>query len=292
MERRPFGKTGLDVSALGLGAGSLGGDDVTEDAAEHLLHAAVDAGVTLFDTARSYGASEERIGRYLSHRRADVVLSSKGGYGVEGVADWTPEVLTRGIERALTLMKTDRIDVFHMHSCPQDVAMREDLLLALERAREAGKILAMGYSGEGEALAWAVRSGRFGAVQCSVNLFDQSSFEYVLPAAEHKGIGVIAKRPLANAVWRHREWPRGDHANYWERMQAMQLDPGDLDWHELALRFSVFTPGVSSAIVGTSRVEHLLKDVAIVSKGPLPLPVRQRICTAFASKSRSWMGHV
>ena len=78
----------------------------------------------------------------------------------------------------------------------------------------------------------------------------------------------------------------------WHDLECGSYDADLPHWHELARRFSVFTPGVSSAIVGTSRVEHLLKDVAIVSKGPLPLPVRQRICTAFASKSRSWMGHV
>ncbi len=292
MIRRPFGNTGLDVSALGLGAGSLGGDDVSEDAASRLLNSALDAGVSLIDTARSYGASEERIGRHLSHRRDEVVLSTKGGYGVDGVPDWTSEAITRGIERALVTMRTDRIDIFHLHSCPLDVAMRDDILGALDRARRDGKIIVAAYSGEGEALSRAVRSGAFGSVQCSVNLFDQSSLEYVLPAAEHKGVGVIAKRPLANAVWRHRSWPQGDHATYWERMQAMQLDPGDLGWHELALRFSAFAAGVTCAIVGTSRPEHLLEAVAHVGKGPLPEPMRLRIQASFQSKDRGWSGHV
>jgi aryl-alcohol dehydrogenase-like predicted oxidoreductase len=292
MIHRPFGNTGLEVSALGLGAGSLGEDSVSEELASELLNRALDAGVSFIDTARSYGSAEERIGRHVSHRRDEMVLSTKGGYGVDGVADWTAQAITLGIERALVTMKTDRIDVFHLHSCPAAVAMSDDILGALERARQAGKIIVAAYSGEGDALSLAVRSGRFGSVQCSVNLFDQNSLEYVLPAAQHKGIGVIAKRPLANAVWTHREWPRGDHATYWERMQAMQLDPGDLDWAELALRFSAFTPGVACAIVGTRRPEHLIDAIASIEKGPLPTSMRLRICASFQSKDRGWSGHV
>ena len=292
MIHRPFGNTGLEVSALGLGAGSLGEEHVPDEVASELLNTALDAGITLIDTARSYGSSEERIGRYVSHRRDEILLSTKGGYGVEGVPDWTGQAITLGIERALVTMKTDRIDVFHLHSCPVEVAMRDDILGALDRARQDGKIIVAAYSGEGEALSRAVRAGRFGSVECSVNLFDQNSLEYVLPAAQHKGIGVIAKRPLANAVWTHREWPRGDHATYWERMQAMQLDPGDVEWPELALRFSAFTPGVACAIVGTSRPDHLRDAIESIEKGPLPPSLRLRICASFQSKERGWSGHV
>jgi aryl-alcohol dehydrogenase-like predicted oxidoreductase len=292
MIRRPFGNTGLDVSVLGLGAGSIGDAAVPDDVAADLLNTALDAGVSLIDTARSYGASEERIGRYLSHRRDEFVLSTKGGYGIDGVADWTGEVITRGIERALGTLRTDRIDVFHLHSCPADVALRDDILDALSRARASGKIIVAAYSGEGEALSKAVQAGCFGSVQCSVNLFDQKSLEYVLPAAEHKGMGVVAKRPLANAVWRLREWPRNEHATYYERMMAMQLDPGALEWAELALRFSAFTPEVACAILGTSRPEHLKSAILHVEKGPLDPDQRLRICTSFQSKDRGWGGVV
>ncbi len=292
MEQRPFGTTGLEVSALGLGAGAIGGDDIAESAVEELLLTALDAGITLFDTARSYGLSEERIGRYLSPRRDEFVLSTKGGYGVPGVPDWTPEAIQLGIDLALSTMRTDRIDVFHLHSCPRNVAMQEGILEALDRAREHGKIVVAAYAGEGDALAWSVRSGRFGSLQCSVNLFDQHSLEYVLPSAKHNGMGVIAKRAIGNAVWQMREWPRGDGAAYWERMQAMQLDVGAHDWLETALRFSAHAPGVSSALVGTHRVDHLLRNVELVEKGPLPEAQRLRICAAFQAKDRGWTGQV
>jgi aryl-alcohol dehydrogenase-like predicted oxidoreductase len=146
MLQRPFGSTGLTVSALGFGAGQIGGSDLTEDEAARILGAALDLGVTFFDTAPSYGLSEERIGRHLSHRRREIVLSTKGGYGVDGVADWTGEVITRGIEAALGRLRTDAIDVFHLHSCDAATHARDDIRRALEEARRAGKIRVAAYS--------------------------------------------------------------------------------------------------------------------------------------------------
>jgi aryl-alcohol dehydrogenase-like predicted oxidoreductase len=292
MRRRPLGTTGIEVPVLGLGAGGIGVDDLPEEAVEELLFTAVDVGITLIDSARSYGLSEERIGRHLSNRRHDVVLSTKGGYGVPDEADWTGGAVMRGIERALVTLRTDYIDVFHLHSCPRDVAMRDDIVLALERAREAGKIRVAGYAGEGDALGSAVRSGRFGAVMCSVNLFDQTGFDTLLPRAADAGVGVIAKRAIANAVWRHPAWPDGEDAEYWERMQAMQLVPGPDGWLDLAVRFSAFTPGVSSAIVGTSSASHLVECAEAVERGPIADDHRRRIEASFATKNRGWAGKV
>ena len=118
MERRPFGTTGLTVPALGLGAGQVGDARLDEAGAARLLGGALDLGVTLLDTARSYGLSEERIGRHLAHRRGEFLLSTKVGYGVEGVADWTGPAVARGIDEALGRLRTDVIDLVFLHSCP------------------------------------------------------------------------------------------------------------------------------------------------------------------------------
>src|SRR5437762_4467927 len=119
MELRALGGTGVIVSALGLGAGPVG--ELSEMEAAALLGGALDLGVSLIDTARSYGASEERIGRHLAHRRGEFVLSTKCGYGIEGVPDWTGECIDRGVDEALRRLRTDRVDVMHLHSCPLDV---------------------------------------------------------------------------------------------------------------------------------------------------------------------------
>lgn len=98
---RNFGTTGLKVTALGFGAGHIGGASMTEREVSVLLHAVVDAGVNLIDTARGYGLSEERIGRHLQHRRGEIVISTKVGYGISGVPDWTHAAVVRGVEESL-----------------------------------------------------------------------------------------------------------------------------------------------------------------------------------------------
>src|SRR3954447_2022124 len=101
MDKRSFGNTGISVPVLGFGAGHIGDPALSEEEVGRLLHGALDLGVTLIDTARSYGLSEERIGKHLSHRRKDFVLSTKVGYSVPGVADWTGPVITAGVDAAL-----------------------------------------------------------------------------------------------------------------------------------------------------------------------------------------------
>jgi aryl-alcohol dehydrogenase-like predicted oxidoreductase len=98
------------------------GDPQLDDAeVGRMLNLAVDAGVNLFDTAPSYGISEERLGRHLAGRRKEVVLSTKLGYGVPGIADWIGACITAGVEQALRLLRTDYLDIAHFHSCPRAV---------------------------------------------------------------------------------------------------------------------------------------------------------------------------
>jgi aryl-alcohol dehydrogenase-like predicted oxidoreductase len=288
-----FGATSLDVSRLGLGCGGIGEARVTDGEAERLVHAAVDLGVTFFDTARSYGLAEERLGRALGPRRSRVVLSTKGGYGATGCDEWTGACITLGIDEALSRLRTDHIDVFHLHSCPLDVLQRGDLHDALARAREAGKIRVAAYSGDNEALAWAVDCATFGAVQCSVNAFDQHALRSTLPRAASRSLGVVAKRPLGNAPWRFSERPAAaDVAASWDRMRAMALDPSPLTWEELALRFTAFAPPVGCAVVGTTRVEHLSAAARAVDAGPLAEDIVRRVTGAFDAVGSSWPGLV
>ena len=294
MKTRPFGGTGLDVSVLGLGAGHIGEPRTSEDLVGRLLNRALDLGVTFVDTARGYGLSEERIGRHLAHRRQDFVLSTKGGYGAEGAGDWTAEAITLGIEQALRRMRTDVIDVFFLHSCPRDVLARGDVTHALAQAKERGKVRVTAYSGENDALAWAAGAS-FGAVQCSINLADQRSLDAEVRTAAARGLGVVAKRPIANAPWRFRERPTGDYCEpYWERLQAMGGEAlrGDVDWLELALRFAAFAPGVSTAILGTGRVENLEAAVRVIDKGPLDDATVARLREAFRAHAAGWDGQI
>ncbi len=287
VKQREFGNTGLSVSAVGLGAGQIGAAEVSEDEAAQVLHGALDLGVTLIDTAAGYGLSEERIGRHLGGRRDEFVLSSKGGQAIDGHPEWSPAAVTASIEQCLRRTRSDRVDVFFLHSCPVTVLERGDLQDALDAAVAAGKIGVAGYSGDNEHLAFAVNSDRFGAIETSINVADQWNLRNVV--GDGSGLGVIAKRPIANAPWRFAERPVGNYAElYWERFQQLDISPGELDWAELALRFSAYAPGVDSAIVGTAKLANLRRNIEAAERGPLPPQTVTEIDQAWQRVGTEW----
>ncbi|KAA8999490.1 aldo/keto reductase [Paenibacillus spiritus] len=295
MMERAFGSTGLQVSALGFGAGHIGQDTMTDREAARILNEALDAGITLIDTARGYGLSEERIGKLIGHRRQEFVLSTKIGYGIPGFEDWTAPCIRAGIDAALKLMRTDVLDVVHLHSCPREILEAGEVTEELHRAVEAGKVRVAAYSGENEALEAALHSGSFGSIQLSVNICDQASLESALPAAREGGIGVIAKRPIANAPWRYAERPVGEYVeDYWVRFREMGWHKAELgmNWDELALRFAAFTPGVHSCIVGTANPERLRHNARLLEKGPLPEELEKKLRSDFHSHGADWVGLV
>lgn len=291
MELRPFGLTGLRVSALGLGAGPLGSAALSDAEAERLIHGALDLGVTLFDTARSYGASEARLGRALRGRRERAVLSTKVGYGISGMPDWTAESVRRGIEEACIALGTDWLDVVHLHSCPEERACSAELTAVLDDAVRRGQIRVAAYSGENEALDAAVRHPTFGALEMSVNPWDQGGITRCLGRAKERGMGVIAKRPLANAWWASAGGAeRPDVAAYAERGRALALPSFGLSPEALSLRFAVFTWGVDSAVAGTTRLAHLAALARHVEEGPLPDDVLGVVRRAWAERAAGWPG--
>jgi aryl-alcohol dehydrogenase-like predicted oxidoreductase len=293
MEQRPLGATGISVSAVGFGAGRIGGGEMSDTEVDRLIGSALDLGITLFDSARSYGLSEERLGRALEGRRERVVLSTKVGYGVVGVPDWTGPSVAMGVDGALGRLRTDRIDVVHLHSCPREVLERGGVVEALVRAVEAGKVRAAAYSGEGDALGWAVRSGAFASVQCSVSVVDQASLDGAVAEARARGIGVLAKRPLGNAPWRFAERPgEPDVAEAWDRFRALALDRGEHSWTDLFIRFAAFAPGVASALMGTASAVHLAEACAAVERGPLAPEESARLREAFAARGHGWAGRI
>lgn len=290
--RRGYGDTGLPVSPLGFGAGQIGDGRLEEGQVGRLLNEVLDLGITLIDTARGYGLSEERIGKHIAHRRGEYVLSTKVGYGVDGVADWTYDCILAGVERALPLMRTDHLDIVHLHSCPQETLERGEVIDALDRCVRDGKVRFAAYSGDNEPLDWALSSGRFHGLMCSVNVFDQCAMDRVVAPAGRRAIGVIAKRPIGNAPWQYPSRPTGQYCEpYWLRMKAMGLDFGAA-WADTALRFTAFTPGVASCIVGGKDIDHVRANEASIARGPLAPGVVSKIRAAFAQHDDNWRGEV
>ena len=292
MNYRDFGNTELKVSVLGFGAGEIGDYAISEKDSEKILNTALDFGINLIDTARGYYASEERIGKYISHRRNEFVLSTKVGYGIDGYADWSYDIIIAGVDNALKLMKTDYLDIVHLHTCDLEVLKKGEVIEALNKTVEQGKVRVAAYSGENEELKFAVESNSFRSLQTSVNICDQIDIDGSIKYAKEKGMGVIAKRPVANVPWRFSERPVGHYCEeYWHRWKTMNL-PEQKNWIDIFLRFSVFASGVDSAIVGTAIIEHLKSNIKIIEQGPLDAELNQLIIERFNTHNQNWQGKV
>lgn len=313
MEMHQLGKTGLQVSVLGFGSAPVGFLDTDVDDVSKLLHALLDAGVNLIDTAAAYPGSEEVIGEVASERRDEFVLVSKCGDPGSDSADpsWAPEALTASIDRSLSRLRTDVLDVILLHSCSLDTLRQGDAIGALIQARDAGKVKFVGYSGDNEAAAFAAEHPEISVIETSVNICDQANLDNVLPKTQRNHIGVIAKRPLANACWKDLGQQRGmyqDYARtYTERLASMNLSPHDLGlghsgissdpneaWPQIALRFTLSQPGVHAAIIGTTNLAHAKHNLAAVSEGHLPgqtvEKIRQAFRSAEAASGQPWLG--
>ncbi|CAN5405380.1 hypothetical protein BH20VER3_BH20VER3_07480 [soil metagenome] len=170
MEKRPFGQTGMEVSVLGFGGAEIGLEGVEVQTVEQLLSKALDAGLNVIDTAECYGESESLIGQAVSSRRDDFYLFTKCGHphGMESEANWTRESILRSIERSLRRLQTDRVDLVHLHSCPEKVLRKGDAIAALQIAREKGYTRFIGYSGDGHAARYAIECGAFDSLQTSI----------------------------------------------------------------------------------------------------------------------------
>jgi aryl-alcohol dehydrogenase-like predicted oxidoreductase len=276
MEKRQFGKTDMQVTVLGFGGAEIGFEKAAPEAVARLLDDALDAGLNVIDTAECYLQSEELIGQAVSSRRSDFYLFTKCGHPEKpGEGDWRPESLLRSIERSLQRLRSDRVDLVQLHSCSEDELRKGDAIDALLRARDKGYTRYIGYSGDGQAARFAIESGAFDTLQTSVSIADQEAIELTLPLAIDRQMGVIAKRPLANVVWRHAQKPENAYVvPYWERIQELRYDflQGDdpATASATALRFTLGVPGVHTAIVGTARPGRWRENAAALEAGPLP----------------------
>ena len=276
MEKRRLGKTDMDVSVLGFGGAEIGFESASPDAVEKLLKSALDAGLNVIDTGECYRGSEELIGQAVSDRREDFYLFTKCGHphGMESSANWSPASLLQSIERSLRRLKTDRLDIVHLHSCSESELRNGEAIKALQTARERGYTRYIGYSGDSRAAHFAVECGAFDTLQTSISIADQEAIELTVPLAHKKQMGVIAKRPIANAAWKTGHKPiQGYHHEYWERLRKLNyefLRNADLEKAiGIALRFTLSVPGVHTAIVGTKKPERWQENAKLLEAGPL-----------------------
>jgi len=283
METRGFGETGLEVSVLGFGGAPIGVLETEQRQVERILNLLLDEGVNLVDTAAAYRGSEEAIGEAISHRRDEFVLVSKCGQAFDDLDGdaWSETVIMQTVDRSLKRLRTEYLDVMLLHTCDRETLERGEALGALAKAREAGKVRFVGYSGDNQTAAWAAGQDDVAVIQTSINICDQVNIDQVLPITETRGLGVMVKRPIANAAWKDLDDQPGFYAQYaetyTERLAQMNVRPADLGvdgdeqeaWPGLALRFTLSQPGVHTAIVGTTDEGHIRANLAAAAEGPL-----------------------
>lgn len=298
MQTRTFGKTGVQVSRLGVGLSEIGYRLTIAQVqqAADVLNTALDGRINFLDTSACYDISEELIGKTVSQRRDDFFLATKAGHiigGYQGTA-WSYQTITDSIERSLRRMKTDHLDLVQLHSCGIDVLEKGDAIRALQDAQQAGKTRFIGYSGDNEDALWAVESGHFDTLQTSYNLADQRARAEILPKAKAANMGVIAKRPIANAAWRAESSPSSYANEYFRRAQKMLAAgpvPGEPDNRILtALGFAWAEDNIDVFIVGTRNPDNMRKNLAWVeSELPIEATAVTTLQTRFTQLDDNWV---
>jgi 1-deoxyxylulose-5-phosphate synthase len=297
MNYRRLGRTGLQVSEIGLGTVELGLDYGVPVAGEHLrpseqqaarlLNQALDLGVNFIDTARAYGASEEVIGRALKSRRKEYLLATKlARVDEEGQSDQAlRDQVKASVAESLRMLQTDVIDLLQLHHAPADVVRSGRVLEAAREARRAGYVRYIGASTYGEEAPLAVlEDGGYDTLQVAYNLADRTMEAQVLPLAQRQDIGIIVRSVLLRGVLTQR-YPfippaLDDLKAAIRRLDALAggtagSEVGSLP--EMAYRFVLASPMVSTALVGTARLAELEAAAGFAAKGALPPGLVARI---------------
>ena len=265
----------MEVSVLGFGGAEIGyNPNQTQADVDLLLNSALDAGLNVIDTAAAYKTSEEMIGAAVGKRRNDYFLLTKcGALHAFSRFDWSKKGILETIQNSLRSLKTDHLDIAQLHSCDAETLRRGDCIEGLQRAIEKGYTRYIGYSGDNEDAKYAIEMNIFDSLQTSISIADQWAIETNIPLAVERGLGIIAKRPIANAVWRHDAKPADSyHHAYWDRIQELKYDFLSKSLEEAtatALRFTLSIPGISTLIVGTTKPDRWQENARYVAEGEL-----------------------
>lgn len=297
MDRRELGRTGWKISPISFGAWAIGGDawGKTDDAESmRSLHRAIDLGVNFIDTADVYGDghSERLVGRLLRERKGDeIIVATKAGRRLRPhvAAGFTPQNLSAFVERSLSNLGVDAVDLLQLHCPPPDVYDLPEVFGALDDLVQAGKLRSYGVSVEyvEEALR-AARYPNVQSVQIIFNMFRLKPAEELFAVVREKKIGILARVPLASGLLsgkltRESTFATTDHRNYnrhgesfdvGETFSGVDYDtglaavdelrplvPNGASMAQLALRWILMFPEVSAAIPGAKNAEQTESNV-------------------------------
>jgi aryl-alcohol dehydrogenase-like predicted oxidoreductase len=308
MLSRALGSSGLRVSEVAFGAWGIGGrtagetsyGDTDDRRSLAALQRALDLGITFYDTAPAYGDghSEALIGEAFATRRDRVVIATKAGlprFG--GPPDFSPDAIRRALDGSLDRLRTDHIDLLQLHNPPPDLFRRApECYSALDGLRHEGKIRAFGVSVKTPAEALSILAGhQVDTIQFNLNMLDVRAIESgLLDTAMAKGVGIIARTPLcfgflSGAVTAATEFAPGDHRRAWPRAQIERWVKGADAMHaaagaapgqsrsQVALRFCLSFPAVSTVIPGILSPEEAAENAAASDFGALGEAARDRV---------------
>jgi aryl-alcohol dehydrogenase-like predicted oxidoreductase len=293
MDFRRLGRSGLPVSAVGLGTNNFG-MKLDYESSRAVTHAALDAGITLFDTSDSYGASEERLGQILEGQRDDVIIATKFGsdvtrLGISNGADRgiraSRRYIRRAVEGSLRRLRTDWIDLYQLHR-PDPGTPIEETLEALSDLVREGKVRYVGHSNfsgwQAAHAEWTARSGghvRFISSQNEYSWLDRSVESDLVPALQEYEIGLLPFFPLASGLLtgkykRGEAPPKGSRVEAWgmasrltdevfdvlEALEKFAAERG-ITLLDVAIGGLAARPAVSSVIAGATSPAQVQANV-------------------------------
>lgn len=286
LPKRHLGRTGLQVTTLGYGAMELragsgtgsGRREVSEEEAERILNAVLDAGINYIDTSIDYGLSEERIGKYIAHRRSEYFLASKCGCIAEGTPVpesaaggrafthiFTADNIIKGVNQSLRRLNTDHLDLVQFHASPNRMQLEEHGgLEALQDLQREGKVRFIGMSGTIPNLKEQIGMGVFDVFQIPYSALERQH-ENLMHEASEAGAGIVIRGGAAKGG------PGKEEGDWWSKWQAVKIDDllDGMPRMEFILRFTYTNPDLSTTIVGTVNPDHLQDNINALLKGPL-----------------------
>jgi 1-deoxyxylulose-5-phosphate synthase len=304
MNYRTLGRTGLKVSEIGFGGISVGrpgwgvagpGDraEVDETEAIRTIHRAIDLGINFFDTAPNYGnrESERLFGKALRGRRNECLIATKCGHFFSPeqkrgyLKDHAPELSARSLDDSLRTLGIDTIDLIQIHSAPLETIRKGDVLEVLKRAQAAGKVRFIGVTtadtGDGEVCRAAIEDGGYDTVQVTYNVLRRDlATAGILEQVGRSGLGIIVKSPLGTGAVTEKftSLPEARRAEQERVARLGQLVGGSSRTiAQLALRYILSNPHVSTVIAGTKRVAHLEENAEVADGRGLPQELARRV---------------
>lgn len=281
MKYRDFGKTGLCVSEIGMGCGWVRW--IQDDESTRLLERAFELGINFYDSADFYFnfESEARLTKAFANKRDQVILATKFGTIPDPngwYQDFSVANMQKSLEGSLKRLQSDYIDIYQLHSPPLSILEQDDLLAALQQAKQEGKIRFYGISIDGaQFMRDAIDKWQVDSIQTGFNMFDMRAVE-AFPYVKEKGVGLIARSPLdsgmlGGVMQTGSELRPGDPRPRWgeektqRRQQALAevkflLENKNRSYAQAALQFILAHDAIHSAIVGTTNLDHLAENAA------------------------------